>query len=179
MCGAGVVVRLHLESQARPDLLLKDLGDRPVEVRQDLHGELGIDAVRGDQIVEGICQGGADATFVIAVTIHRHHVSLMPSFFLGGGFALLPDFDHVLLSRVGVTNIGEEGGVGRVSYVPATTVELVEILRGRHCLIRSKSNDVAGGPLWQFRGMSSLLLLLLKEVKLGCLNSVAVEMVRV
>lgn len=52
---------IHLERQTGPDPVLQDLGNRPVEVRKDLHSELGIDAVLGDQIIEGVCQGGADA----------------------------------------------------------------------------------------------------------------------
>lgn len=54
-------IRIHLERQARPDLFLQDLGNRSVKVRQDLHGQLGIDAVLGDQVIEGVRQGGADA----------------------------------------------------------------------------------------------------------------------
>lgn len=53
---------IHLERQAGLDLLLQHFGDGAVEVGEDLHGELGIDAVLGDQIVEGVRESGTDAT---------------------------------------------------------------------------------------------------------------------
>lgn len=54
------LVETHLERQSRADLVLQDLGNRAVEVGQDLHGELGIDVVLRDQVVEGICERTAD-----------------------------------------------------------------------------------------------------------------------
>lgn len=52
---------IHLKGQAGLDLLLKNLRNRAVKVGEDLHGELGIDAMLGDEVIEGICQSGADA----------------------------------------------------------------------------------------------------------------------
>lgn len=60
--GPGARAGAHLERQARADLLLQDLGDSAVEVGEDLHGQLGIDAVVLDQVIEGVGQSCAYAT---------------------------------------------------------------------------------------------------------------------
>ena len=56
----------HLKCQACLDLLLERLGDGLVEVGQDLHGQLGIDALGADQIVEHVHEREADAIVVRA-----------------------------------------------------------------------------------------------------------------
>jgi hypothetical protein len=39
----------------------RDIGDGFVEVEEDLHGELGLYAALGDQVVECVCEGAAQA----------------------------------------------------------------------------------------------------------------------
>ncbi len=51
----------HLERQPSLDLVLKRLGDGAIEVGQDLHRQLGIDAVIADEIVQRVSQREADA----------------------------------------------------------------------------------------------------------------------
>lgn len=51
----------HLESQPGLDLVLQNLGNRSVEVGEDLHRQLRVDAVRRDEVIESVCQSGADA----------------------------------------------------------------------------------------------------------------------
>lgn len=53
--------RTHLELQARLDVLLQRLGDGLVEVAQDLHRQLRVDALIADEVVERIRQRKADA----------------------------------------------------------------------------------------------------------------------
>jgi carbamoylphosphate synthase small subunit len=48
-----------LECQARLDLVGKHVGDSLVEVGEDLHSELRLDAALGDEVVEGVCEGAA------------------------------------------------------------------------------------------------------------------------
>ncbi len=51
----------HLERQARLHLLSQHLCDTAIEVRQDLHRELGLDSTLADQVVEGVRERHADA----------------------------------------------------------------------------------------------------------------------
>jgi hypothetical protein len=51
----------YLERQARLHLLSQHLCDTAIEVRQDLHRELGLDATLADQVVEGVRERHADA----------------------------------------------------------------------------------------------------------------------
>jgi len=51
----------YLERQARLNLLSKHLRDTPIEVRQDLHRKLRLDATLADQVVERIRERHADA----------------------------------------------------------------------------------------------------------------------
>lgn len=51
----------NLELQPTLDVLLQRLGDGLVEVAENFHGELGIDALFADQVVEGVCQSEPDA----------------------------------------------------------------------------------------------------------------------
>ncbi len=51
----------HLECQPRLDLLLQRLGNNAIELGEDLHGELGVDALFADQLVQGVCQSDAEA----------------------------------------------------------------------------------------------------------------------
>ena len=53
---------MYLERQARLHLFGQHLCDTAIEVRQDLHRELGLDATLADQVVEGIRERHADAT---------------------------------------------------------------------------------------------------------------------
>jgi len=53
----------HLERQPRLDLLLQRLGNNAIELGEDLHGELGVDALLADQLVQGICQGDAETAW--------------------------------------------------------------------------------------------------------------------
>lgn len=50
----------YLECQPGPNFVGQDLGDHPVEGRQDLHGQLRLDATFVDQVIEGIGQGQAE-----------------------------------------------------------------------------------------------------------------------
>ena len=52
---------IHLEGQPGLDLLLQGLGNNAIELGQDLHGELRVDALLSDQLVERIRQGNAEA----------------------------------------------------------------------------------------------------------------------
>jgi hypothetical protein len=49
----------HLECKPRLDLVCEHIGDRLVEVDEDLHGQLGLDAALGDQIVQRVREGAA------------------------------------------------------------------------------------------------------------------------
>lgn len=51
----------HLERQPCLDLVLKHVCDGSVEVGEDLHGQLRVDARVRDEVIESVCQGGADA----------------------------------------------------------------------------------------------------------------------
>jgi hypothetical protein len=48
-----------LECQARLDLLGEDIGNSLVKVQEDLHGELGLYAALGDEVIQCVCQGAA------------------------------------------------------------------------------------------------------------------------
>lgn len=50
----------YLELQSALDVLLQRLGDCLVEVAQDLHGQLRMDALVADQIVQRVSQGEPD-----------------------------------------------------------------------------------------------------------------------
>ncbi len=52
---------IHLEGQPGLHLLLQGLGDNAIELGEDLHGELRVDALLSDQLVERIRQGNAEA----------------------------------------------------------------------------------------------------------------------
>jgi hypothetical protein len=54
----------HLECQAGLDLLLESLGNGLVKVGQDLHGQLRVDALSADQVVEHVHECEADAVRV-------------------------------------------------------------------------------------------------------------------
>lgn len=56
----------YLERQSRLDLLLEGFRNGLVEVGKNLHGELGVNALGADQIVEHVHKGEADATLVSA-----------------------------------------------------------------------------------------------------------------
>lgn len=59
-CGADGVPP-HLERQPCLDLVLKHVCDGSVEVGEDLHRQLRVDASVRDEVIESVCQGGADA----------------------------------------------------------------------------------------------------------------------
>lgn len=58
----------YLERQASLDLLLEDVCDSAIKVGEDLHGQLGVDAVVCNQIIEGIRERSAEADVVIQVS---------------------------------------------------------------------------------------------------------------
>ena len=51
----------HLESQSSLDFILQSLGNDAVKLGEDLHGELRIDALLPDQLVQGVGQGNTEA----------------------------------------------------------------------------------------------------------------------
>lgn len=51
----------YLERQARLHLFLQHIRDRAIEVGQDLHRQLGVDAGVRDEVIEGVCESGTDA----------------------------------------------------------------------------------------------------------------------
>lgn len=53
-----------LELEPRLDVLLERFRDGLIEIAQDLHGQLRIDALIADEIVEGIGQSKADTVEV-------------------------------------------------------------------------------------------------------------------
>lgn len=53
--------RSYLERQARLHLLLQHVRDCAIEVGQDLHRQLGVDAGVRDEVIEGVCESGTDA----------------------------------------------------------------------------------------------------------------------
>lgn len=57
----------HLKCQSRLDFLGQHFSDTPVEVRQNLHGQLWLDAPLADEVVECIGQRHADAAYVSRV----------------------------------------------------------------------------------------------------------------
>lgn len=56
-----VLVSPHLKSQSSFDLILEHIGDRTVEVGENLHRQLWVDASVRDEIIEGVCQSSAEA----------------------------------------------------------------------------------------------------------------------
>ena len=56
----------HLERQPRLDLLLQSLGNDAVKLGEDLHGELRVDALLADQLVQGVRQGDTEATEIMS-----------------------------------------------------------------------------------------------------------------
>lgn len=56
--------RAYLKRQARLDLVSEHVGNGLVEVGQDAHGKLRLDAALGDQRVERVCKGTADTVLV-------------------------------------------------------------------------------------------------------------------
>jgi hypothetical protein len=59
MLPTGRICATDLECQARLDLLREHIGDGLVEVQEDLHGELGLYAALGNEVVERVCKGAA------------------------------------------------------------------------------------------------------------------------
>lgn len=53
--------RSYLERQPRLHLLLQHVRDCAIEVGQNLHGQLGVDAGVRDEVIEGVCESGTDA----------------------------------------------------------------------------------------------------------------------
>lgn len=49
-----------LESKPRLDLVREYVGDSFVEVEEDLHGELGLYATLGDEVVKRVCERTAE-----------------------------------------------------------------------------------------------------------------------
>lgn len=51
----------HLKLKSSFNVLLKSLSDGLIEIAQDLHGKLRVDALVADEIIEGICQSETNA----------------------------------------------------------------------------------------------------------------------
>lgn len=52
---------MYLEGQPRLHLLSQHLRNTSIEVRQDLHRQLGLDSPLADQVIEGVRERHADA----------------------------------------------------------------------------------------------------------------------
>lgn len=121
----------YLECQPRAHVGLQHFGNGPVEVGQNLHRKLGVDAVLCDQVIERIRQSGTDAAREA--------------------------------SRQSTGSKTKWQGVN--SAVPATAVELVEVLgtSGCHLCLRAGSSAMAtaAGKVTMSR----------MRVRLGGLNS--------
>jgi hypothetical protein len=52
---------MYLECQPRLHFFSQNLCNTAIEVRQDLHRQLGLDAPLADQVVESVCECHADA----------------------------------------------------------------------------------------------------------------------
>lgn len=61
----------HLELESRLDVLLERFRDGLVKVAQDLHGELRVDALVADEVVERVRQSEADATVKVSLACRR------------------------------------------------------------------------------------------------------------
>lgn len=56
----------HLERQPRLHLVCKHFCNSLVEVYEDLHRQLGLDAALGDEVVKSVREGTAETTFLSA-----------------------------------------------------------------------------------------------------------------
>lgn len=121
----------YLERQPRAHVGLQHLGNGAIKVCQDLHRQLGVDAVLRDQVIEGIRQGSANAT---------------------------QEASH---QSTGNKNRWQGAG----SAVPATAVELVEVLGtgGCHICGRTGSSMMAAA--------ACKVAMMGMRVRLGGLNS--------
>jgi hypothetical protein len=57
----AIGIEMALETHSRFYFFTQDLSDDLVKVCHYFDGELGFDAARADQVVEGVCEGAADA----------------------------------------------------------------------------------------------------------------------
>jgi len=60
-----VCIEMALERQPSLHLIRQNLRNTAIEVRQDLHRQLGLDATLADQVVEGVRERHADAATAI------------------------------------------------------------------------------------------------------------------
>lgn len=51
----------YLKGQPGLDLILQNIRNGSIKVGEDLHGQLRVDAVALNEVIQGVCQGGADA----------------------------------------------------------------------------------------------------------------------
>lgn len=51
----------YLKRQPGLDLILQNIRNGSIKVGEDLHGQLRVDAVALDEIIQSVCQGSADA----------------------------------------------------------------------------------------------------------------------
>ena len=58
-----MLVDIYLEGQPCLDLIRQNLSDATIEVREDLHCQLRLDAPLADQSIEGVCERHADARY--------------------------------------------------------------------------------------------------------------------
>lgn len=65
----------HLELESRLDVLLERFRDGLVKVAQDLHGELRVDALIADEVVERVGQSEADATRQVSLAVAKQRIA--------------------------------------------------------------------------------------------------------
>lgn len=71
----GVGAQTHLELESRLDVLLERFRDGLVKVAQDLHGELRVDALIADEVVERVGQSEADAARQVSLAVAKQRIA--------------------------------------------------------------------------------------------------------
>jgi len=66
------------------DILLERFGDGLVEVTENLHGKLGVDALVTNEIIKSVCQSEADARWTMLVKLSQSSVWRIRSTCYGG-----------------------------------------------------------------------------------------------
>lgn len=60
-CAPARATSPYLKCQPGLDLVLQNIRNGSIKVGEDLHGQLRIDAVALDEVIQSVCQGSADA----------------------------------------------------------------------------------------------------------------------
>lgn len=60
-CAAREEASPYLKRQPGLDLILQNIRNGSIKVGEDLHGQLRVDAVALDEVIQSVCQGSADA----------------------------------------------------------------------------------------------------------------------